>query len=189
MKSLILQIKADIQAFPMIYLSFFNFENPLSCIKFSNVSKKRVFLIGTVPHCVGMGFSRFEWQSHKRRKTNFPTIGIAVVEKKNLQDWPLLFSLHAFCSSCLNSSASSIQNLPPKNICSWFVCWKPELWKVWQKIFPQRHTAIIIINRQLATVWSKMAIFREVWRNINMQPRPWASQALIPHSWAFQKGI
>ena len=48
MKSLILQIKADIQAFPMIYLSFFNFENPLSCIKFSNVSKKRVFLIGTV---------------------------------------------------------------------------------------------------------------------------------------------
>ena len=55
--------------------------------------------------------------------------------------------------------------------------------------FLSKDTAIIIINRQLATVWSKMAIFREVWRNINMQPRPWASQALIPHSWAFQKGI
>ena len=27
-----------------------------------------------------------------------------------------------------------------------------------------------------------MAIFREAWRNINMQPRPRASQALIPHS-------
>ena len=59
LKSLILQIKADIQAFPMIYLSFFNFENPLSCIKFLKKKKKRVFLIGTVhvhtvPHFKGL---------------------------------------------------------------------------------------------------------------------------------------
>ena len=41
----------------------------------------------------------------------------------------------------------------------------------------------------LACLWSKTVILTEVWRNINMQPRPWASQALLPHSWAFQKGI
>ena len=40
-----------------------------------------------------------------------------------------------------------------------------------------------------ACLWSKTAILTEVWRNKNMQTRPWSSQALIPHSWAFQKGI
>ena len=79
MKFLILQIKADFQAFPMMYLLFFNFDYPQSYTRFSNVSKKRVFLIGTVAlwvfkikkwyihHCKGLKVS-FDLQYQRFQK-------------------------------------------------------------------------------------------------------------------------
>ena len=44
LKFLILEMKADFQAFQMAYISFFDFKYSQSCILFSNVRKKRVFL-------------------------------------------------------------------------------------------------------------------------------------------------
>ena len=40
-----------------------------------------------------------------------------------------------------------------------------------------------------AILWSKSAIFRGVWQNIDMQLHPWAPTTLIPHIRAFKRGI
>ena len=48
LKSLTQQMKADIQAFQLVYLSSFNFEYSQSYTRFSNVSEKQIFLQGTV---------------------------------------------------------------------------------------------------------------------------------------------
>ena len=40
-----------------------------------------------------------------------------------------------------------------------------------------------------AVLWSKTAVFRGAWQNVNMQPLPWAPTALIPHIRAFKRGI
>ena len=40
-----------------------------------------------------------------------------------------------------------------------------------------------------ATLWSKSAIFRGVWQNVDIQLHPWAPTALLPHIRAFKRGI
>ena len=40
-----------------------------------------------------------------------------------------------------------------------------------------------------AILWSKSAIFRGAWQNVDMQLHPWAPTALIPHIRAFKRGI
>ena len=37
-----------------------------------------------------------------------------------------------------------------------------------------------------AVLWSKTAIFRGAWQNVDMQQHPWVSTALIPHIRAFK---
>ena len=40
-----------------------------------------------------------------------------------------------------------------------------------------------------AILWSKSAIFRGAWQNVDMQLHPWAPTTLIPHIRAFKRGI
>ena len=40
-----------------------------------------------------------------------------------------------------------------------------------------------------AILWSKSAIFRGAWQNVDMQLHPWTPTALIPHFRAFKRGI
>ena len=112
--------------------------------------------------------------------------------------------LTSFFQQMLNQMISSIYifslKLCLKNDRQIFKCLKTMLKNVWfwsnqfqmdtcHTLNNCKYTAIIRINSTFACLWSKTAILTEVWCNINMQPRPWASQALLPHSWAFQKGI
>ena len=60
-------------------------------------------------------------------------------------------------------------------------------------IFLTRHsykyTDKSITLHTISVLWSKTAIFRGAWHNVNMQPLPWAPTALIPHIRAFKRGI
>ena len=56
-------------------------------------------------------------------------------------------------------------------------------------VFASLYTAKIRINRTVACLWSKTPIFRWAWHNKELQPRPWAPTALIPHFRAFKRGI
>ena len=40
-----------------------------------------------------------------------------------------------------------------------------------------------------AVLWSKTAIFRGAWQNVDMQLRPWAPISLIPHIRDFKRSI
>ena len=50
-------------------------------------------------------------------------------------------------------------------------------------------TAVDGCLHTFAILWSKSAIFRGVWQNVNKQLHLWAPPALIPHFRAFKRGI
>ena len=116
------------------------------------------------------------------------------ISEKFDQNW----SCQASAARCLPWALPNLAHWPNLCIykylqCNYHFSWNTPLksyirWVGHSKYLRKQTTAKIRINRTVACLWSKRPIFRWVWRNVNLQPCPWASQVLIPHSWAFKRG-